>query len=540
MAKASAAKRARVDPPLTGPTTTRRKRMHSEPGERAPPSKAASGASPASPSEDSPASSGHDPAGPSPLERLPSELLSHILSFLSVGEALRARATCRAFRDCLEATVFLDPALSVRARSADVLDRLTRLVGGGGLQLRGDVRLRVSGPFKSLRAQPAALLRALAEGPLRRLREAEVRFSLADGAKLARHVSDVLGAVRPAGAALEALLVASDADAQHGSLAACDPQQLHASLAPLANLRHLHLPPSFVVEPPHAAAVAAACPLLRRLALRPCGVHSPNGVVPALAALASLAHLEELELFGRDNPHGIDDVARGPAGQSLRVIRLSSEPNANVVFGAASFLAMAAMPRLEAVEGWIELGGNVGPETLSELQALSRLRSLHLSFRLCSLSVVALSGLAAALTAGCPALTELGIRGFVRDSAPSTPGYGAAASEALAALYIAGRRALREVSVDSHAPLSEAEAAALAACGPQLARVHLQHRLAGGEDLAAYRALGGLRLASGARSLSVRIGAIHAAARALRCTESAVERALREMLPDASVEFFWG
>eukprot|EP00741_Cyanophora_paradoxa_P010797 tig00020539_g10439.t1 len=200
---------------------------------------------------------------------------------------------------------------------------------------------------------------------------------------------------------------------------------LRAALAPFGRLRFLAL--SFNradrgVGPEAAAAIAAACPLLRALAFRPDSRES-------LAALAPLAHLEELlvawppsksSLYEPDVPEGLPALADGPAGRSLRRIAFFEESGlytggsfparsaeaAHALlykFSEAATIALSRMPKLERIEPL-----PFPAKSPENAKALGRIEGLREAFLYVSAGFP-LHALAEAL-AGLPRLQRLSIK----------------------------------------------------------------------------------------------------------------------------------
>eukprot|EP00741_Cyanophora_paradoxa_P024574 tig00000269_g23726.t1 len=183
--------------------------------------------------------------------------------------------------------------------------------------------------------------------------------------------------------------------------------KLRAALAPFAKLRSLSL---FFNEldagatPDAAEAIAAACPLLRSVCLRPFR-NSAGGV---LAALAPLARLEELVVswlpfqWSFDAAaNGFVALANGPAGQSLRKLefvkkhtvlgghgdpKAFSGPSADsspwpAPLPEPAVAALARMPKLQSIQS-LEFDAHGHLESPASLRALGRargLRELHLA-----------------------------------------------------------------------------------------------------------------------------------------------------------------
>eukprot|EP00741_Cyanophora_paradoxa_P002529 tig00000076_g2453.t1 len=300
-------------------------------------------------------------------------------------------------------------------------------------------------------------------------------------------VVGALGALRPPGGApsrLEGLHLCLFGTLFKMDMHLPPGDELRAALSPFGKLRSLTL--CFTrgdgVTPEAAAAVAAACPLLRSLSFRP-DFASESA---ALAALAPLAHLERLALFGLASGAGFGAIADGPAGRSLRSLffldedavgesdafpRMSDidvprlDDLANAQLSEAAVCALARLPRLERMGGFaLE---TMSLEAVRVFGGAAGLREL--SLRLCkdgdsAASAAALAALGEALSA-LPSLSTVKMKYLAEDSRP----------EVVAAfLSSAGaRRSLTELELDLWRQLSEAEAEAIAAL-PALRRLFLR------------------------------------------------------------------
>eukprot|EP00741_Cyanophora_paradoxa_P003400 tig00000704_g3303.t1 len=358
------------------------------------------------------------------------------------------------------------------------------------------------------------------------LREVSVEFSRAPGSSSSSRVanayrlatedllrSSLLGVLRalrpPAGAPasrLEGLSVVFRGrwrgDAAGPRQAWPRAAELRAALAPFGRLRSLTL--SFAradagADGAAAAAIAAACPLLRSLALGP-------SEAAALAALAPLAHLERLAVAWpppaaggscpTDASAGLVPLAYGPAGRSLRAVAFVDDPtsdpflepegarSARVAATQPSLAALARMPNLESVVPLQIDAGGLKPEGVLALGRLAGLREARLS--LCGVAnSAALRALAEALSC-LPRLERLGLE-------LALGGYSSRTGGVAALLKSAGaRRALADLHLAAERPLEEAEAEAIAAL-PALRRLRLSSRIDAPPSLRPFEALRALR-----------------------------------------------
>eukprot|EP00741_Cyanophora_paradoxa_P021876 tig00021374_g21116.t1 len=307
---------------------------------------------------------------------MPDALLGGVFRALGLRESWLLRGVCRRWRRVVEETEWPgfemwrdenghEPDRGAHETAAALVeDRRLRLGGGAGVVLGPDWRelaaaCRLLAAFARSRSRSAAAggsrgaapaaAPAPATAPL--LREVVVRVlgpeymdehGFAEGYGpdfLSAYLLGALGALRPqdtepeaegAPAPLEGLHL-SLANARRSPLSIILPPpaaELRAALAPFGGLRSLSLcfPALDNGMPPEVAtAIAAACPLLRSLGLRP----KDGSESAALAALAPLARLERLALAFRcqrgEVSEGVAALAAGPAGRSLRRLLFLNE-----------------------------------------------------------------------------------------------------------------------------------------------------------------------------------------------------------------------
>eukprot|EP00741_Cyanophora_paradoxa_P024553 tig00000269_g23706.t1 len=279
--------------------------------------------------------------------------------------------------------------------------------------------------------------------------------------------------------------------------------ELRAALAHFGRLRSLALTFDRFdagVGPEAAAAVAACCPLLRYLTLQLCG----EAAGEALAALAPLAHLEELvALFTGGSP--VSDrvlaLGDGPAGQSLRRVAFARRPfswgedlseegfdfaPATDAISSAVLHALGRMPKLESIEEMQLSTGRVTAESVRALGRAASLRelSLQLNYGRHELGSPAFPALGEALS-GLPRLERLGLALSGRVGSPA---------DVVAVLASAGvRRALTDLSLGFDRMLAEAEAEAILAL-PALRRLRLDYLIFDDDYLGGFEVLAaGLR-----------------------------------------------
>eukprot|EP00741_Cyanophora_paradoxa_P024541 tig00000269_g23695.t1 len=305
--------------------------------------------------------------------------------------------------------------------------------------------------------------------------------------------------------------------------------RLKAALAPFAALRSL----SFVfdsefteVEPEAAEVIAAACPLLRSVAISLRAYRERRD--GALAAFASLAHLEHLAVAwpaDRGGPVGLDlalaTLADGPAGRSLRSLAFladkrmsrpgefpSRSPGSDPLFArlsGASLTALGRLPHLESVGPLLLDCAYLAPEDFRAFGRLAGLREAQLYFSGAegepARTAAALGALGEALS-GLPRLERLRLKLDAPISLSmlicvvlASAGFYAppeAVPAFLGSLGPAARRALGELSVGLDRPLSEADAGAVAAL-PALKRLRVSSLLEAPHDLRPHE-VGRLRL----------------------------------------------
>eukprot|EP00741_Cyanophora_paradoxa_P008840 tig00001384_g8557.t1 len=433
------------------------------------------------------------------LERLPGGLLSRILQFLSLKEAFCVREVSRALSDAVEGTAFDGAKLDLDAMRTEALDSLERLVREGrlnGSELSVSVLCEWKPSSGGGRAEQQLRQLAALAG---RCRSVRVNFAYSHGAErllqgdagdqiFGQRVADVLAALAPGGAAsplqeLELELHSSGSVQDHELLISIPGAVLEipaALLAPLAGLRSLLLP-DLPLSAGTAAAIAARLPALRCLQL--CYTAERPGVLGRLGLL----RLDRLVL--RLGPRGrlqgnmrLDEIAGTPLARSLRELHVEDvDPWRKgyarpVVPGlsADDLGALAGMPQLEAVTGYVVLmdnhGGALGRRLRSLLRA-PRLSVLQLS--LLGLGTDPSTAFIAALAAG-PLPTHLALD--LRVPGPE-----------IAEMVNAGAGPiLRSVNVSMVGAPADAVAsvsAALLNC-PRLERLVLRLRVRSAEDIA--------------------------------------------------------
>eukprot|EP00741_Cyanophora_paradoxa_P002536 tig00000076_g2460.t1 len=267
-------------------------------------------------------------------------------------------------------------------------------------------------------------------------------------------------------------------------------EELRAALSPFGKLRSLTLyfnARDSGVTAEAAAAIVAACPLLRSLSFRP-DFASESA---ALAALAPLAHLERLVLVLQREEldasgGGFGAIADGPAGRSLRTLffldddevgesdafpRLAEVDaprkgdSASARLSAAAVRALARLTRLERLE---PMGFYFSNESLDAIRALVGVVSLR-QLVLCSRGSdvganKAFLGVLAETLSALPGLSRLCLSLHMENASPK---------DVAAFLSCAGaRRSLVELDFILLRPPSKAEAEAVAAL-PALRRLFL-------------------------------------------------------------------
>eukprot|EP00741_Cyanophora_paradoxa_P001911 tig00000523_g1851.t1 len=279
--------------------------------------------------------------------------------------------------------------------------------------------------------------------------------------------------------------------------------ELRAALAPFGDLRSLDLWfPGAAVGAETAAAIVAACPLLRSVSFRPCPMESPAVFIE----LGRLAHLRKLVVLLRNYwesrrcAGGIAALAAGPAGASLRRIAFyhcirvydcnwfpRRRPEALAESWCLSdddLLALGHLPALESASPLL-IDAGVGGVDAASILALGRaegLRELALEFQMGAApadpdrALEALEALGGALE-GLPRLASLKLKLVVGVAYLEN-------ADDFAALFRSPgvSRALAELELHVPRDVGEAEAAAVAAL-PALRRLVLGCRAASDEAL---------------------------------------------------------
>eukprot|EP00741_Cyanophora_paradoxa_P024491 tig00022075_g23647.t1 len=301
-------------------------------------------------------------------ERVCSSLM---IKSLRLGGAAGCRIAVRAELD--DASTPDAPDLNPAAEAAaSCACRLVEFIAGRGRprpQLREVVVELIAGDrivMNGAHLDPA-FASALLLGALRALRPPEVGGAAGCG---------------PSRSALETLSVgitggrARRFDDETRELAWPAAAELRAALAPFPALASLTVSLNGLdagAGPEEAAAVAAACPLLRSLALRPADA-------AALGALAPLAHLQQLTLMldceysssGLDATDGLAALAGGPAGRSLRRIDFIG---ARGYFMAGEFPRQVESPR-PSLSGPSYLSLTTPPGAVSALARMPNLAAV--------------------------------------------------------------------------------------------------------------------------------------------------------------------
>eukprot|EP00741_Cyanophora_paradoxa_P010915 tig00020553_g10552.t1 len=469
--------------------------------------------------------------------------MSDIFRALGLRTSWPLRGVCRRWRRVVEETEWANFELKGAAASGEhaqsgesayeaaaamIEKRKLRLGGGASVTLRPEIvevadtegdsrRSWEAGELANRRTLEAArrLLAAIARshsgssgGPAQ-LREVtvEVCGNASESRDYSRQVDKdfvrayllgVLEALRPpegAASGLEGLsvgLTVADRGRSGRFLAWPDAAELRAALAPFGALRSLTL--SFEHShgccPKAAAAIAAACPLLRALLVSP-SFRAAGGV---LAALSRLAHLQRLTVVDermstRDGvSEGVAALAEGPAGASLAAVafvrgewpavpyrrgefpRLS--PEARYCFVGLSdeaWGALGRMPRLESFRS-LRFGGESAAAAALAFGRLASLREARLIVSFCSATSdpdrtrATLRALADAIYSA-PRLERLQLRllSVPTHNQAASP-RGPAGEDVASLLGGAGvQRALAHLFLSLDRPLSGAEAAAIAA-----------------------------------------------------------------------------
>eukprot|EP00741_Cyanophora_paradoxa_P007626 tig00001177_g7376.t1 len=526
-----------------------------------------------------PASSSPPAAAAPTIDTLPDAVMSDIFKVLGPRASWPLRGVCRRWRGLIQGTEWTwfelgapvkrkpgtaasssraygktrkqagradgEQAYSAVAALFDRRVRKLRLAAGATVVLRpelaefGGVRAARQGHRRTV-AAACSLLAAITRshsGPAQpghvivELRGVDELFSFrgeSDECFLEAYVLGVLRALRPpdgSASALEGLSIgftcdSSDSDMSDERMAWPEAAGLRAALTPFGRLRALDLfaRNSFGLMPDDAAALAAACPLLKTLLLVPSFDYAPR----VLAALAPLAHLEELAVAWPSEEvaqssgvgGGLAALAGGPAGKSLARLVFFEEaalfrgpggefplPSSSsglpdlayAPLASADLLALGRMPRLELFLPLFFDPDAVEPEAVRALGGMAGLRQAVLWVVHGSDAARA----AAALRALGEALSDL----------PSGPGleiglilqmWGHPTSSEMVAGLLGSpgaRRALTALNLNLRRPLEEADAEAVLAL-PALQRLELSCALeppASPESLRPFEVLARLR-----------------------------------------------
>eukprot|EP00741_Cyanophora_paradoxa_P006985 tig00001066_g6757.t1 len=447
------------------------------------------------------------------LLELPSELLTRVLELLGARDAWRARGTSRAVRAAVDGIAWNELEVHYNIpgdpdglyKFVWIMDSTTRLVAGGKLRLAPSATVGLVGNLtvtddgresvqlaSSARrllhawsaACPAPGLRKVRAGLALRLLGHAAR-SPGPAAMLHSVTVSVLDGLFPAAdreertTALSSLkldVVFPDAGPHGWAVSASDGAVLRALLAPHEALRSLRLPGAAVLDRRALEFLAAACPRLRRLrcslAERP-----PSPAPPACPSTSSssaparaprrrprrprrrprrplLREFAPCALFGRDAAAGAAADLPGAARPDPPVL-------------GPALRALAALPSLEHIHGWLHLGHltGIGEGDFRAMAAgFPRLRSLAL--RLYSDDQVL--WLTAALRECRWPLERLDLclHGVQLERWAPPPQFGAAALCGLAAA--AAARFPFSFSLYSQRPLEPPLLAALAALAPRL------------------------------------------------------------------------
>eukprot|EP00741_Cyanophora_paradoxa_P020468 tig00021257_g19758.t1 len=387
------------------------------------------------------------------IDVLPDALLERIFSeHFGADEAWRtARLVCRKWRRLVQETEWR--MLSVTGTRPATFDSLAAFLRSGRLRLRGggaaEVELHVEyRDFDASSSSPAQVDELLADVEINTLGRAAheaLRTSLQAAGSLGRvgvfyrmaalnrvlprfepghrnavgrdivlsEVFGTLSALRPPPSSSSSLPVlhiwqgpgTNDEDDEDGgeppALRALNfeisARALRRALAPFSRLEELFLPSWMFVDRRDTLAIAASCPALQRLCVRPVNDD-------ALAGLSSLAKLNELNWWTHhhlDLGSGFAEFAVGPAGQNLRTLsdvsfsslRTSEEAYAlsrrgnTQVLRPAAMRALAAMKRLETITFPVGIGlipdgtgGGLSRETVAALAACEKLSTLTFLF----------------------------------------------------------------------------------------------------------------------------------------------------------------
>eukprot|EP00741_Cyanophora_paradoxa_P009778 tig00000147_g9474.t1 len=464
---------------------------------------------------------------------LPDVVIAEVFKLFGLRAGWPLRGVCRRWRRLVEETEWASFELTGAAASVEQSresayeaaaalfeKRKLRLGGGGSVTLRPWVASWSLIPDTGSAAVEAvcSVLSAITHTHSGPAQPREVIVELQELFDVSRFDEDflhafllgVLRALRPAeGAAsgLESLsvgLTMEDEGGQgdhcrRGSLPWPESADLRAALAPFGGaLRSLHLffgPRNAGLDAASAAAIAAACPLLRSVLLP----FDEESLSESLAALARLGCLEELAavltpLSEGGVSEGLAALADGAAGRSIRRISFLAEaemcrrgefprrPEADsssgeclgLVLYDAGLLALSRMPQLESIEPLRIYPGYVQPDAVRSLGRIAGLREASLEF-VCSSSrqetSAALRALAEAVD-GLPRLSRLRLQlqTSIREGAGAVAEFLGSAG---------ARRALTDLELEVHPTWTSEEVRAVgeAMSGlPRLARLKLDLR----------------------------------------------------------------
>eukprot|EP00741_Cyanophora_paradoxa_P015841 tig00020904_g15293.t1 len=475
------------------------------------------------------------------INALPDALLGCVFKALGVQGSWPLRGVCRRWRRVVEETEwpsfdlrFKGPNKTAAEAVLSFVEKRTRelqLSAGASVSLRPEFEfefatsdpLKAAGFKRSLQCLVTATLEILAavarrqSGPLQP-RAATVELISSEDNRVPRSLLEaehedfrggryrldflssflfgVLRALQPAdepasASTLESLSIGLHPKVPHACSTDALPfppaAELRAALAPFCQLQSLTLCFGELdqgIFPEEAAAVAAACPLLRAVALH------PRGAAQVLAALAPLARLEELSLAAAsadalfDASRGLEALAEGPAGRSIRRIAFflrkghyregefpRRSPGATpcvVPLSGAGVLAFSRMPNLESIKDIELFCRSFDPATFLALGRVARLREAGLRVAL-EQGGAPLLRLLPEVLSSLPRLSRLGLDIVCRTAEAPSEG------DVVALLGSPGaRRALADLGLFFPRALSEAEAEAVVAL-PALRRLRVRN-----------------------------------------------------------------
>eukprot|EP00741_Cyanophora_paradoxa_P006435 tig00001007_g6235.t1 len=307
------------------------------------------------------------------LERLPGDLLSRILQLLPLKEAFRVREVSRAIRDAVEGTAFDGAKLDLDAMRTEELEGLERLVREGRLK-GSELHISVKSEWapSSLGEQPHRLIAALAG----RCRSVRVKFAHSVENIVGQRVAEVVAALAPGGAASPLQELAIELLSKQAFYNPRDALEIPVELlAPLAGLRTLLLP-DLPLSVGTAAGIAARLPALRCLQFF--YGKDQRGALKRLGPLC----LERLVLHTAPRPGDdfcvrLGELSGTPLGRSLRELHVEemvayTHGFTSLSFSADDLGALAGMPQLEAVTGYVGLMKDLDGAVSRGLQSLLR------------------------------------------------------------------------------------------------------------------------------------------------------------------------